>query len=587
MQADLVMRWEFLKPLVQQLCAALEYAHGEKVVHRDLKPANVMVDGRGRLKLADFGIAATVSDSVSRISLRHATSGTLPYMSPQQLAGKHPSVADDIYALGATLYELLSSKPPFYTGDLTHQVLHEAPEPLEARLTALEIQNEVPPDVAAIIMACLAKDPTQRPQNARAVAEWVGLEVVSRPSLQNLSNEMFGLASPEEPDGLSQAGDATAPPSRSQRNVLLAGVAVAALILIGLGGWYWKLHPSTRGGSQAQGQSENTEPNSSIASIAAISEAAQSTAPDPAVTEPGFVNMFNGRDFTGWKGDTTCWSVKDGVLDVRLDGSKGQPNASFLKWTNGEARDFELRLRCCFVGIVQPTRGKLQIWFRNTDPPDRIQRYKPYFAEVNSNPSTHGAIFAPLLGPKTSYPMLAQPGQRRTLRPGDSRQVQPILERASSPSAVHNSFKQEDWNDVVILADGPHTTVTVNGILTSELIDDDAENRPSGGYFSLGVYRDLGEFVHMQFKDMRLKRLGDSNSPGAPENADTSKWLPLFDGKTLSGWTAPEGGDWRVDSEGCLTARGDHSHLFSPNAYRNVEWSWNNGIRALELLFAT
>ena len=76
----------------------------------------MMVDGQGRLKLADFGIAATVSDSVSRVSVRHSTSGTLPYMSPQQLAGKHPQVADDIYALGATLYELLTSKPPFTRG---------------------------------------------------------------------------------------------------------------------------------------------------------------------------------------------------------------------------------------------------------------------------------------------------------------------------------------------------------------------------------------------------------------------------------------------------------------------------------------
>src|SRR6185369_15838208 len=80
-QADRVLKWSFLEPLVKQLCDALDYAHGENIVHRDLKPANLMLDSRGRLKLADFGIAATVSDSVSRVSiLRHSRSGTSTYM---------------------------------------------------------------------------------------------------------------------------------------------------------------------------------------------------------------------------------------------------------------------------------------------------------------------------------------------------------------------------------------------------------------------------------------------------------------------------------------------------------------------------
>jgi serine/threonine protein kinase len=130
-QTRQVLTWEQLAPLVEQLCAALEYAHSEKVIHRDLKPSNMMVDSKGRLKLADFGIAAVASDSMSKASVQHATSGTPPYMSPQQLAGKRPQVTDDIYALGATLYELLTGKPPFYTGDITHQVMNQTPEPMD------------------------------------------------------------------------------------------------------------------------------------------------------------------------------------------------------------------------------------------------------------------------------------------------------------------------------------------------------------------------------------------------------------------------------------------------------------------------
>ena len=175
-QPERVFTWKFLEPLVKQLCDALDYAHGEKVVHRDLKPANMMLDSRGRLKLSDFGIAAQVSDSVSRVSMiRHGQSGTITYMSPQQMDGKLPQVTDDIYALGATLYELLASRPPFFTGDIAHQVRNLLPQPLDERLAELGIENEVPASLRALIMACLGKTPEQRPSSARAVAEWIGL----------------------------------------------------------------------------------------------------------------------------------------------------------------------------------------------------------------------------------------------------------------------------------------------------------------------------------------------------------------------------------------------------------------------------
>jgi Protein kinase domain len=239
-QPERVLSWEFLRLLVQQLCAALDYAHGEKVIHRDLKPANVMVDGKGRLKLADFGIAATVSDSVSRVSGRHATSGTLPYMSPQQLAGKRPSVADDIYALGATLYELLTSKPPFHTGDLTHQVLHEVPEPLDERLAGLDLANPVAADVSALIMACLAKDPGQRPQSARAVAEWVGLEITRKASVESLAEAMFpqGGSAPQSTPAELPTVAGSAPAAGKGRLALIVSAVTTAMLLAGAGAWY-------------------------------------------------------------------------------------------------------------------------------------------------------------------------------------------------------------------------------------------------------------------------------------------------------------------------------------------------------------
>ena len=118
-----------------QLCDALDYAHNRaKVIHRDLKPANLMVNQRGDLKVADFGIARSLVDSASRLTAEEGRSGTLVYMSPQQLNGERGTHLDDIYSLGATIYELLTSKPPFYSGNIDRQICERiAPSMTERR----------------------------------------------------------------------------------------------------------------------------------------------------------------------------------------------------------------------------------------------------------------------------------------------------------------------------------------------------------------------------------------------------------------------------------------------------------------------
>ncbi|MDP7010085.1 MAG: protein kinase [Verrucomicrobiota bacterium] len=172
-QPGQVYHWSNLEKWFLQLCDALEYAHGQKIVHRDLKPANMMITQDGDLKLADFGIAASMADSLSRSSMRNVISGTATYMSPQQLQGDVPRATDDIYAMGGTLYELLSGRPPFYTGDLTYQIINVEPHPLAERLREMGVENEIPPHIDELVMACLAKETARRPQSASVVAEWI------------------------------------------------------------------------------------------------------------------------------------------------------------------------------------------------------------------------------------------------------------------------------------------------------------------------------------------------------------------------------------------------------------------------------
>jgi formylglycine-generating enzyme required for sulfatase activity/serine/threonine protein kinase len=179
-KASRVMDVADVLPLLRQTCEALTYAHETvKIVHHDLKPANLMLTKDGILKVMDFGIASSLSDSMSKHSRvgqqTGSGGGTLPYMSPQQIMGYPPSVVDDVYALGSTLYELLTSKPPFFRGDLTRQIESITPPTISQRREELGIEGaaSVPVVWEQVIAACLEKDADKRPQSVREV--WEGL----------------------------------------------------------------------------------------------------------------------------------------------------------------------------------------------------------------------------------------------------------------------------------------------------------------------------------------------------------------------------------------------------------------------------
>jgi TolB-like protein/cytochrome c-type biogenesis protein CcmH/NrfG len=165
-----------------QLCDALDYAHNHaKVIHRDLKPANLLVNQRGDLKVSDFGIARSLGDSASRLTLEEGRSGTLVYMSPQQLNGERSTHLDDIYSLGASIYELLTSKPPFYSGNIDRQICERVAPSMTERRKEFDIEPALIPQVwEDSVGACLAKDPSRRPQSASEVAQ--RLQLAGRPT---------------------------------------------------------------------------------------------------------------------------------------------------------------------------------------------------------------------------------------------------------------------------------------------------------------------------------------------------------------------------------------------------------------------
>ena len=152
--------------MLGQCALALGVAHEAKVVHRDVKPANILIRADGLVKLTDFGIARAADAS------GHTRAGDLlgtpSYLSPEQALGRPATGASDLYALGVVGHEMLSGTKPFdkptpIATAMSH--IHEAPPPLP---------DDVPEVLAGVIEDLLAKDPLDRPDNARAVAYRLG-----------------------------------------------------------------------------------------------------------------------------------------------------------------------------------------------------------------------------------------------------------------------------------------------------------------------------------------------------------------------------------------------------------------------------
>jgi serine/threonine protein kinase/Tfp pilus assembly protein PilF len=198
-----------------QLCDALDYAHNHaKVIHRDLKPANLMVNQRSDLKITDFGIARSLADSATRLTEKQGRSGTLVYMSPQQLNGEHSTYCDDIYSLGATIYELLTSKPPFYSGNIDRQIYERVAPSMTDRRKELDIEPAlVAPVWEDTVAACLAKDASRRPQSA--------IETAHRLQLPARSTRI------------------TTAPGKTPNKKTLIVCGIAALLALALGGLYF------------------------------------------------------------------------------------------------------------------------------------------------------------------------------------------------------------------------------------------------------------------------------------------------------------------------------------------------------------
>ncbi|MBN1285679.1 MAG: protein kinase [Anaerolineae bacterium] len=190
--------------IMRDVLRALAYAHAQGVIHRDIKPDNIMVTPQGQVKITDFGLALPQGDI--RLTREYTLVGTVLYMAPEAVTGKHVDHRADLYAAGAVLYELLTGQPPFLGSDafaVASQILNTPAAPPR------QINVRIPLDIERVVVKLLAKDPAQRYASAEeTLAALPGAPAAGLPAGSTLPEQLTrrpAVSAPEPAEGSALA----------------------------------------------------------------------------------------------------------------------------------------------------------------------------------------------------------------------------------------------------------------------------------------------------------------------------------------------------------------------------------------------
>ena len=208
--------------IAADIADGLYHAHKRGIVHRDVKPGNVLLDREGRARLADFGIARSLAESAERLTQTGSVMGTLRYMAPEQLTGGEIGPRTDLYGLGAVLHEALTGEPPFPAGSPVGLV--------EAQRAGAPTVPAVDPALAAVVRACLAYDPADRPIHAGAIADVLRAWLAGGPSAAATQT----MARPVLKPAVAPAERTRPPGGRRLAPALIAAVVLSALVVVAL-----------------------------------------------------------------------------------------------------------------------------------------------------------------------------------------------------------------------------------------------------------------------------------------------------------------------------------------------------------------
>ncbi|MFI1157010.1 protein kinase [Streptomyces sioyaensis] len=255
-----------------QVAHALAAAHDGGVVHRDVKPANLLIQSDGTVKVVDFGLAVLAEENSTALTTTGAFIGTAFYTAPERAMGQRGTAACDLYALGCVLYEALSGRPPFRTGnavELLFQHVHRQPDPLH------RLRPDIPPALARVVHALLAKEPADRPADAARTAR-----LLSVPESEDAGRS---------PAPLEDTIEANLPawPARPRRLLHIALGMVAACAVAGTFALAWPRSPvEPTGDTSAVASPAPDSPASRKPPASPLPSASSTTAAVRATTPP-------------------------------------------------------------------------------------------------------------------------------------------------------------------------------------------------------------------------------------------------------------------------------------------------------------
>jgi eukaryotic-like serine/threonine-protein kinase len=251
--------------IAEPVARALHAAHQKGMVHRDVKPGNIMIDRSGTVKVVDFGIARAAADDT--LTQTGIVLGTAAYLSPEQAQGVAVDPRSDVYSLGCVLYEMLTGRKPF-TGDSALAIAYKHVR--EQPAAPSRVNPDVPPELEAVVMTAMAKDPDQRFSSGGAMRE--ALSAAATGEMPAMAAVGDGATEP-----LPSGGDTAVmttpetapgpPPERPPRwwlPWLVIGVILAALIVLGFL-LFDGTEPRRAGSPQTEAPPETTPPEETVA----------------------------------------------------------------------------------------------------------------------------------------------------------------------------------------------------------------------------------------------------------------------------------------------------------------------------------
>ena len=241
-----------------------------------------------------------------------------------------------------------------------------------------------------------------------------------------------------------------------------------------------------------------------------------------AADESGFTSLFNGRDLTGWEGRANHWSVQDGAITGVTTKENPAKGNNFLIWrphgTNEMVGDFELRLAYKIVPNGDKGFGNSGIQYRSKDFDNFV--VGGYQADFEA-----GKTYSGILYEERMDGILAQRGQKTTVKTVDGKTKVEVTGAVGKSAEIQAQIKDKDWNEYVIIAKGNHLQHFINGVQTVDVTDErEAPKGAKQGLLALQLH--AGDPMTVQFKNIRIKKLGGDSAAAGGLQKFAGKWVP-------------------------------------------------------------